>query len=209
MFMKQLITIVLLMTSMTISAQDITLPQPETAGSSMSVLEALAKRHSVREFADKDLSLEQLSTLCWAACGESRDNEHITAASAMNRQEIRLFVFLKDGVYEYLAHENVLKHAADGDHRDLIAGPQEFVLAAPVVLVMVVDYDKFGMYDEHIKQMCCVDAGNVSENVNLYCEAVGLATVPRGTMDAEGVQQLLGLNERQVPVMNNPVGWPK
>ncbi len=207
--MKHLILIAMLMGTMAVNAQDIQLPSPDMKQNSMSMIETLAKRHSVREFANKELSVQELSNLCWAACGQSRDDEHITAASAMNRQEVRLFVFDKNAVYEYLAKQNILKKVADGDKRALVAGPQEYVLEAPVSLVMVIDYDKFGMYDDHIVTMCCVDVGNVSENVNLYCESVGLATVPRGTMDAKAISELLGLNDKQVPVLNNPVGWPK
>ncbi len=207
--MRQLITITLLMGTMTISAQDIKLPAPELTQKSLTTVEALATRHSVREYSDKELTVQDISNLCWAACGQSRDEEHITAPSAMNRQEVRLYVFDKDAVYEYLAKENLLKRVADGDNRKLIAGPQDFVVSAPVSLLMVVDYDKFGMPGEHSVMMCCVDVGNVSENINLYCQSVGLATVPRGTMDIQGISQLLGLTDQQVPVMNNPVGWPK
>lgn len=57
--------------------------------------------------------------------------------------------------------------------------------------------------------MGCVDAGNVSENVNLYCQAVGLATVPRATHDKAGISKLLGFTDMQLPIMNNPVGYEK
>lgn len=195
------------------SAQDIALPSPNLHRTTLSLMETLATRHSVREYADRELSQQELSDLCWAACGESRDAQHITAPSAMNRQEIRLFVFTANGVYEYFPHENRLAHKASGDHRSLVAGgsgfKQDFVLQAPVSLVMVIDLDRFGSADEHAKMMGCVDAGNVSENVNLYCQAAGLATVPRATMNAEGIRSLLHLTNNQIPIMNNPVGWPK
>ncbi len=197
------------METMTISAQDISLPAPDLTQKSLPTVEALATRHSVREYSDRELTTQDIANLCWAACGQSRDDEHITAPSAMNRQEVRLYVFDKNAVYEYQAKENMLRKAADGDHRQLIAGPQDFVLTAPVSLLMVVDYEKFGMPGDHSVMMCCVDVGNVSENINLYCQSVGLATVPRGTMDVQGISQLLGLGEKQVPVLNNPVGWPK
>ncbi len=197
------------MASIAIHAQDITLPAPALAQQSLPLLQTLAQRHSVRSFSDKELSLQEISTLCWAACGQSRDDEHITAPSAMNRQEILLYVFTKDGAYQYLAHDNILKKVADGDHRALVAGPQDFVVDAPVSLVMVADFTRFGSDDARANRMCCVDVGNVSENINLYCAAVGLATVPRATMDIAAIQALLGLNDKQVPVMNNPVGWEK
>ncbi len=207
--MRIFLTIILLMAASASKAQDIELPAPDAAQVSLSVVEALATRHSVREYAERELTLQEVSNLCWAACGQARDEEHITAPSAMNRQEVRLFVFNKDGVYEYLAKNNTLRRCVEGDYRALVAYRQDFAATAPLSLVMVIDLEKFGMDDDHAKVMGAVDAGNVSENVNLYCQAVGLATVPRATMDVEGISALLGLTDKQLPVMNNPVGWPK
>ncbi len=210
---KLLIMAALMLQTMAASAQDITLPQPDLSEQSASMVETLKTRHSVRSFSDKALSAQQLSNLCWAACGISRDEDHITAPSAMNRQEIRLFVFTTEGVYEYAAKENKLLKKADGDKRSYVAGTpqrkQAFVEDAPVSLVMVMDLEKFGSDNEHARIMTSVDAGIVCQNINLYCQSVGLATVPRGTMDADGIAQLLGLNEKQIPVMNNPVGYEK
>jgi nitroreductase len=194
-------------------AQDIKLPAVDVHQKSLSVVEALATRHSVRTYSSKELTKQELSNLCWAACGVSRNNNFRTSPTARNRKEIRLYVFTTKGVYEYLPVENILKEAAKGDHRKLVAGTQgfsqDFVLEAPVALVMVVDLEKLGGQDERTKMMGCVDAGNVSENINLYCQSVGLCTVPRATMDINGIRSLLGLTDKQIPVMNNPVGYPK
>lgn len=202
-------------------AQDIKLPQPNMQRPTKKMMETLASRHSTREYSEKELSLQDISDLCWAACGKSRDDSHITAPSAMNKQEIRLFVFTGKNVYEYDSRSNSLIRKADGDNRDLLASnnaraqngqggfSQDFVKKAPVSLVMVIDFDKFGSKDENALMMGCVDAGNVSENINLYCESVGLCTVPRATMDVKEIRKLLGLNEQQLPIMNNPVGFPK
>ena len=126
----------------------------------------------------------------------------------MNKQEIRLFVFTAKSVSEYLPQTNQLKEVAKGDHRDIVAGRQAFAKSAPVSLVMVGDYDKFGSTGDHAKVMVAVDAGIVCENINLYCAAVGLATVPRATMDGAAISKLLNLNANQVPILNNPVGYP-
>ncbi len=192
----------------------VALPDPEVCGKSLSMTETLNSRHSVREYSDTPLSDQELSNLCWAACGVSRDKDHRTAPSAMNRKEIRLFVFTKSGVYEYDAVANRLLRKAEGDHRSLIAGgkggfKQAFAEQAPVSLLMVIDFDIMGMKDERAVMMGCVDAGNVSENINLYCQSVGLATVPRATHDTDGIRRLLGLTEMQLPIMNNPVGREK
>lgn len=205
---RTLIALFTIISAFAAHAQDIQLPAPDLSQKSLSTIEALATRHSVRDFTSQELSPQQLSNLCWAACGQSRDDKHITAPSAMNRQEIRLYVFTKEGVYEYQRPDR-LTLCAEGDHRQLMAGRQDFVLTAPVTLLMVIDFQRFGSHDERATMMGCVDAGNVSENVNLYCQAVGLATVPRATMDVEGVKALLHLSDQQLPIMNNPVGYAK
>lgn len=213
---KSIILALILMCSTTIAmAQDIKLPAPDLTQPSMTVVEALATRHSVREYSSQPLTDQELSNLCWAAFGVSRDNNHRTAPTAMNRKEIRLYVFTDSNVYEYKPVKNVLKHVVEGDHRGLTASngnggfSQAFVKTAPVILVMVIDFQEFGSQNEHAQVVTCVDAGNVSENINLYCQSVGLVTVPRAIMDAAAIRQLLGLSDKQFPVMNNPVGFPK
>lgn len=207
--MKKILTSLLLMAATSAAAQRIALPAPDTEQKSASVVEALRTRHSVRSYTTQPLSLQQISNLCWAACGQSRGGKFRTAPTAMNRQEIRLYVFTAEGAYEYLPADNQLLLKASGDHRALVAAQQDFVKDAPVSLVMVIDFEKFGSHDQRAQMMACVDAGNVSQNVNLYCQSVGLATVPRASMDAEAIRSLLGLGELQLPIMNNPVGVEK
>ena len=107
-------------------------------------------------------------------------------------------------------HDNHSLHrVAEGDYRDLIAGPQAFAKTAPLSLLMVADFEKYGSDSDHARMMVYCDAGIVSQNISLYCAAVGLCTVPRGIMNVEGLSNLLGLGEKQIPVLNNPVGYPK
>jgi len=195
-----------LLTSVTFAQTQ--LPAPQKSKKTLSVMEALSTRHSVRAYSQKALSDQELSDLLWAAGGVNRPDGHITSPTAMNRQEVRIFVFTATGVSEYLPQTNQLKEVVKGDHRDIVAGRQEFAKTAPVSLVLVGDFDKFGSRNDHAQLMVSVDVGIVSENINLYCAAAGLATVPRGTMDIPAIQQLLGLNANQVPIINNPVGYP-
>ena len=59
------------------------------------------------------------------------------------------------------------------------------------------------------QMMAAVDAGAVCQNINLFCAAAGLATVPRASMDMNALKQILKLTENQLPLMNNPVGYFK
>ncbi len=209
-----LLASLMLISTSAMAQQVINLPKPDMNAKSMSVVEALQTRHSVREYAATPLTQQELSNLCWAACGMSRDKDHRTAPTARNMREIRLFVFQKEGVFEYDAVANTLTQKAQGDQRALIAGKQgsfkqDFVMDAPVSLLMVIDFDLFGSNNQQAIMMGCVDAGNVSENINLYCQAVGLVTVPRATHDTDAIRKLLGFSDNQLPIMNNPVGKPK
>ncbi len=183
------------------------LPSPDKKRKTKTVMETFADRHSTRSFADRELTPQDLSDLLWAAQGKNRNNGNLTAPTAMNRQEIRLYVFTDKDVSLYDPQTLQLKKVADGDHRDIVASRQEFAKTAPVSLVMVADMEKFGSTEPHAMQMAYVDAGIVCENINLFCSAAGLVTVPRATMDHKAIQQLLGLTEKQFPVLNNPVGY--
>ncbi len=189
-------------------AQNVQLPAPQKTGGK-SVMETLWNRASGNEYSDRMLSDQDLSNLLFAAVGVNRDNGKLTSPTAGNRQEIRLFVFTGKGVYEYLNTENSLRPVVEGDHRDIVAAHQDWAKTAPVVLLMVADEAKFGRSDEHSKVIMGVDAGIVSENINIFCAGTGLVTRPRGSMDVDAIKTLLKLDETQTPLLNNPVGYPR
>lgn len=195
----------------TMQAQDlktIRLNTPDkTRGNS--VMQALSDRHSDREYAAKDLSLQDLSDLLWAANGINRPDGKRTAPSALNKQDIDIYVIMKAGAYRYDAQANSLQPVAKGDHRSAVASGQEFVKSAPVSLVLVSDLSRFGNITDHTKLMAAVDAGIVCQNINVFCASVGLATVPRATMDQAALKRILKLTDNQLPIMNNPVGYPQ
>ena len=189
-------------------AQNVKLPAPQKKGGK-TVVEALWERQSVNEYSDKMLSQQDLSNLLFAAIGVNRENGKLTSPTASNKQEIRVFVFTAQGVSEYLNKENSLKPVVTGDHRAKIAGRQEWVNSAPVILLLVADETKFGSNNERSKTMMTLDAGIVCENINLFCAGTGLVTRPRASMDTDAIKTLLGFDETQVPLLNSPVGYPK
>lgn len=208
--MKRVFSLVALMLmGISCFAQTTNLPKPNLQRQTLSVMETFQQRKSSREYSLEQLSEQDLSDLLWAACGVNRENGNLTAPTAMNRQEIRLYVVCEMGVSLYDPKTHTLTQVVEGDHRGLIAGSQSFAKEAPVSLLMVGDFEKFGSTNPHAQAMVAVDAGIVSQNIDIFCAAAGLATVPRATMDVKVLQSLLGLNENQVPLLNNPVGYPK
>lgn len=97
--------------------QSIKLPDPIKKGG-LPVMEALSTRASVTSWSEKEVSSQDLSDLLWAANGINRlDNKKRTAASAMNAQDVDIYVFMKAGVYLYDAANHALNLVVSGDHR--------------------------------------------------------------------------------------------
>ena len=189
-----------------LQAQDvISLPQPEVSKLSMSLGDALSLRRSERKYTDREISTQTLSTLLWAACGISDPKTgKITAPSAVNMQDIKIYVCTKDGVCLFNAKDNLLIKVSDKDLRDAIAGRQSFAKTAPVSLVLVSTKDSERAPNDRYGAM---DAGYVSQNIYLACTALGLKTVARATMDFDTLKRELNLADTSYLELNHPISY--
>jgi len=187
----------------------IKLPAPQMEGG-MPLMQALKERQTIRDYTAEKLSPQILSNLLWAAFGINRpDIGKRTAPSAVNWQEIDIYVFLQEGTYLYDAKANELKPVLAGDNRGA-TGSQPFVAGAPLNLVFVADYTRMGKSDEANKTFySACDTGFISQNVYLYCASAGLGTVVRGYVDKEAVAKLLKLPPEQKVTLAQTVGYPK
>ena len=186
----------------------VTLPQPDR-NVEMTLFQALSQRASVRDFSETQISDGTLSQLLWAALGVNREDGRLTVPSALNTQEEVIYVCRADGAWIFNAQKNTLTKISDKDLRKDIAGRQESVAVAPLFLVIVCDLNKYKLKDSRTAIFGAIDAGYVSQNICLACEALGLATVPRGSMDHEAVKKALGLKDGQELLLNHPVGYEK
>jgi len=182
-------------------------PQP---GAGSPLIQLLWKRKSSREFSPKPLPTEVLSNLLWAGFGINRPDGKRTAPSAMNRQEVDIYVILSDGIYLYDAKANQLKLIVAEDLRGL-AGTQAYVKEAPVNLIYVSDYAKMGdkVPNELKVLLSGSHAGFISENVYLYCVSEGLATVVRAFIDIPALSKAMKLRPDQKIILGQSVGYPK
>lgn len=160
-------------------------------GSSM--MQAFAKRQSIKSFANKELSKQDLSDLLWAANGINRtESGKRTAPSAMNKQDVTVYVCLKDGSYLYNHKTNTLDLISKEDVRQ--------DKGAPVCLVLTSNLE--GTYG-------AIDTGIVSQNISLFCSGTGLASYPRGTMNKDQLKNALKLNDKETLLLCQPVGYAK
>jgi SagB-type dehydrogenase family enzyme len=173
------------------------------------LMEVLKDRKTIRSFSNKELSLQELSNLLWAAFGVNRPEEgKRTAPSAVNWQEIDIYVAKKDGLYLYDAGKNILIKILDEDIRGS-TGEQDFVKDAPINLVFVSDYSRMGDAPKESKDFySATDTGFISQNVYLFCASEGLGTVVRGWVDKEKLHKIMKLKEEQKVILAQTVGYP-
>jgi SagB-type dehydrogenase family enzyme len=186
----------------------IPLPPPQTEGGKP-FMQTLKERQTVREFSAQPLSAQQLSDLLWAGFGMNRPQiSHRTAPSAMNSQEIDVFVALTNGVFRYEARGHRLEVVAEEDVRAKTGG-QDFAKVAPVTLVFVADLSRLGKAAPADRERYAwVDTGYISQNIYLYCASAGLGTVVHD-LNRAPVREALKLSTNQVVVLAQAVGFPK
>lgn len=182
-------------------AQDVKLPIPDRSGGKP-LMEALNQRRSTRTFQEKELSLQQLSNLLWAANGFNRDDKR-TAPTANNRQELELYVTTQKALYFYDARNHLLREVKKGDFRGA-TGAQDFVAKVPLNLIFVVDMQKASG-----REYAFTGCGFVAQNIYLYCASEGLGSVVRGMFDKERLHSLLELKPSQEVLLTQSVGYSR
>lgn len=180
---------------------------PQTEGGKP-LMQALKERSSTRSFSSRELPPQVLSNLLWAACGVNRPGSGgMTAPTAMNMQEIDIYVAMKDGAYLYKAKSNELIPILSSDIRES-TGKQDLVKKAPVNLIYVSDLSKMrDMSSQDADFYGATDTGFISENVYLYCSSSGLATVVRGWLDKTELAKAMKLRPDQRVILAQTVGY--
>ncbi len=199
------------------------LPDPDLNGS-MSVEEAIQNRRSVREYANKSLSIKDVSQLMWAAQGITDKQTNFRAAPSSGRTyplEIYLVVGkggvegVEEGVYHYNNTNHELEKILSGDKRSELskaADGQAWVANAPVNIVITGSYqrtmNKYGNNNLSIR-FVHLEAGHAGENIYLQATARGLVTVSLGSFNDNTVKTLLNIQADETTLYIFPVGFPK
>lgn len=196
--------------------ENIKLPRPRTTGE-MSLEEAIVKRQSVRSFSKKQLSLEEISQLLWAAYGP-RDVDSVTGASktvpsAGALYPMEIYMVSADGVFHYFPSSHSLKEISDKDLRLALSGAalrQEAIAQAAVNFVIACVYDRIcWKYGERGMRYAHVEAGHIAQNIHLQAVCLGLGSAPIGAFSDTAVKKTLYLPKDNIPLYIIPVGHPK
>jgi hypothetical protein len=189
----------------------IKLPPPQMEGG-MPLMQALKLRKSTRGNFGPDtmLSNQQLSNLLWAADGVNRPDGHRTAPSAVDWQNIDIYVTTADGLFLYDPIKNELKVLGREDVR-AVSGQQDFVKTAPINLIYVADFSKAkgfggqGGIMDTAEVWSYAGVGAIAQNVYLYCASENLACIVRAMVDRDAITKTLQLRPEQHVILAQTV----
>lgn len=173
------------------------LPPPAAAGH-MSLEQAIGARRSVRRFADRPLTDEQISQLCWAGQGITDTAESLRAApSAGALYPMEIYLVTAEGVDHYRPVGHQLTRHLTGDVRPVLrrAALDEEAIgqAAASVLIAAVVEQTARRYGRRAERYCFLEAGHIAQNILLQATALNLASVPIGAFDDKKVAAALKL----------------
>ena len=131
------------------------LPVPVVAGGKP-LMETIGERKTIREFKAQNVDDQTLSEILWVAFGISHDGKR-TIPTAMNQQNLKVYVVRNDGAWLYDAAENSLTQVTAENLQPLFA-TQDFMKDVPVNLVYVGSDEKYSP----------MHAGSAYQNVGLY-----------------------------------------
>ena len=192
------------------ASADVPLPAPQRSGG-LGVFDALGSRASAvgADFASmKDVSLENLSTVLWAATGLNRGEKGWTVPMAMGMEPyVKIYVARADGTFLYDWRAHALKEVSKEDIRGRI-GKQDFVAKAPCTLIFVSDSAALSkkFKDDDGEEFAAVAAGAMTQNVYLASGALGIGTrYIRSARDDE-IERILSLPDDDDVLCIMPMG---
>jgi SagB-type dehydrogenase family enzyme len=199
-------------------AEAIKLPAPVKTGG-MPLVEALQVRRTVRHFASRPLDLGQISQLLWGAGGTTDPRGLRTSPSAGATYPLDLYLVvgergvadLAPGVYHYQVAAHALTPVAPGDLRAAVArasGHQSWMTQAPVMVVITGEYRRCtARYGDRGVRYTHMESGNVSQNLFLAAEALGLGAGIVGAFEDKALAREVQLPPAHEPLLVMPVGY--
>jgi SagB-type dehydrogenase family enzyme len=175
----------------------------------MELRQAIERRRSLRKYAEKALTLDELTYLLWVSQGVKRVTtrpstaRNVPSAGARHAFETILLVNnvegLKPGLYRYLAIENQLVRLEVPENiNELITKAcleqSQVETSAVTFLWMAVVERMFWRYVERGYRYLQLDAGHVCQNLALGAEQLDCGICPIAAFNDEELNGVLGLD---------------
>lgn len=189
----------------------IQLPSP-VLSSPVSVEEAISKRRSVRQFADKPLNYVQMGQLAWSGQGiTDKQRGYRAAPSAWAVYPIELYFVTPEGLLVYRPEEHSMEQLQKADLRNQLSAAvkQRTLAEAPCDIIIAGSVRKLAQKSGNkAGRFLMLEAGHISENIQLQAVSLGLVSVPVGDFETRSVARVCGLPGDLEPLLIVCVGHP-
>ena len=179
----------------------------------LSVMTALLRRQTDRDFVDKDLTTVQLAKILWAANGNNRPNGKRVNPAAMGVYSVEVYAVTREGIYLYDPDNYKLKLIAAGDYRSATTTGQSFVSKAALNLVYVETPDAWANARhtppprERQIDFANITVGAMVQSVALTAQTEGLGNCVRGSINHDEFRKIAGLSADKTILLAQSVGF--
>ncbi|MCK4780592.1 MAG: SagB/ThcOx family dehydrogenase [Candidatus Lokiarchaeota archaeon] len=190
---------------------ELKLPNPNLKGEK-SLEECIYERESVRSYKDKEIEIEKISQILWAAQGKKGHKRTVPSAGATFPLEI--YITLKDkGFFHYNFEKHLLELITSEDLSKKLAQAswdQNFIAEAYLNVIICAIFERTTQrYGERGVRYVFIEVGHCAQNIHLEAVSLGLASVPIGAYEDNKVKDVLDLKKKIEPLYIIPVGYPK
>ncbi len=188
------ITAIIIFSNSVYAQQDyIALPSIDKTGG-MPLMQALSERKTIRSFSKEPIQEDVLAEILWAGAGKNREENKLTIPTALNRQNVFIYVLSDKGSFLYDAQNHSLIKITDADLRP--------VKDAPITLAYAADKNKGD------KLYAAMHVGSAYQNVGLYAASKHMANVVRGSFDRGSIERGLKLPKNIEVLITQAIGYP-
>lgn len=190
---------------------ELKLPNPILKGEK-NLEECIYERESVRSYKEKEIEIEKISQILWAAQGKKGHKRTVPSAGATFPLEI--YITLKDkGFFHYNFEKHVLELITSEDLSKKLAQAswdQNFIAEAYLNVIICAIFERTTQrYGQRGIRYVYMEVGHCAQNIHLEAVALGLSSVPIGAYEDNKVKDVLDLKKKIEPLYIIPVGYPK
>lgn len=182
------------------------LPEPDKLGGKP-LMQVLTERKSTRIFSDKELTLQELSDLLYAATGQNRSDGRRTNPTALNAQDVVLYIAMKDGLFRYDQAKNELCLEQKRDIRGFCGMRTEFYMDSALTLIPVSNIATMkakNIPEDKCRIFASLHIGCVVQNIYLYAASAGFSTVCTASIDSAKLAEEMKLDKDHVILISMP-----
>ncbi|MDR2300585.1 MAG: nitroreductase family protein [Deltaproteobacteria bacterium] len=204
-----LVLVVCFLITASVALADIKLPAPTKDGGE-GIFSLLEKRASGPRdnFPTGQISMEELSSLLWAATGLNRAGKGWTVPMAVGKPPyVKIYVVMPEGAFLYNWKDHLLAEVTNKNILEEIT-KDDFVKKSPCVLIFVPDAEVLGTMpmpgSENILAFALT--GAMTQNIYLAADSLGISGRYMISMNADAIKSELKLGQAESPLCVMPLG---